>query len=93
MDRTEMRAVIRRMLTPEQSGLLTDLEINSIINQGLAEMAKEVGGENTSATLTTDADGFATLPTDIIEIFRMEYDGTRMGRISFDEILELEEST
>jgi hypothetical protein len=68
-------------------------ELNSLINQGMVDLSKELGGEVTSATITTDADGFGDLPADILEIYRMEYEGARMSRITYEEFAELEETS
>jgi len=92
MDRGEQRAILRRMLTADQSAMVQDAEMNAVINHGRTELAKKLGGVVTSATLSTDADGFADLPSDIIQIDRMEYAGARMGRISYDQIRELEDT-
>jgi len=81
------------MLTQDENNIVHNAELNSLVNQGIVELAKELGGEVTSSTISTDADGFGDLPSDILQIYRLEYDGVRMSRITYEEFAELEESS
>ena len=95
MDRGEMRTLVRRRMTPEQNEMLTDPEINSMINQGIVELSKELGGEMTTGSLNfaTLADGTVALPDDCLRIERVDNDGVRVARINMDEIPDLNDTT
>ena len=86
MDRTELRAIGRRVLTPEQSAMVGDIEFNSIINQGIVELSREAGGIMKETTLTTDGDGIADLPADLLRIHRLVYESTQMAQIDINDI-------
>ena len=94
MDRGELRAMVRRMLSPEESVQFGDSEINSLINQAIIQMSRDVAGNETTASLNmaTNADGTVSLPTDCIKIRRVENSGVRMGRIGLDEIKDTDDT-
>ena len=86
MDRTELRAIERRLLSPEQSTATGDVEMNAVINQGITELTRDLGGVMQDTDLTTDADGLATLPTALIRLKRVIYDGDQLGKCDLNDI-------
>ena len=86
MERAELRAIGRRVLTPEQSAMVSDIEFNSIINQGIVELSREAGGIMKETALTTDGDGIADLPSDLLRIHRLVYESTQMAQIDINDI-------
>ncbi len=84
---------VRQALTPEENQRIGSTDITNITDMGLQELGRILGGEVTSSDVAVDASGFAALPALTIRIFRVEYGGVRMSRISYDEFAELVESS
>lgn len=74
MTRGEMRDIVRRQLAntdPRRAEMITDAEINSLINQGLVEVAREIEGEMVTADLES-SDGRFWLPDDFLVLKRVD---------------------
>ena len=94
MNRAEIRAIVRRLLTPEESAEISDIEVNAIINHGIVDMSRKIGGLYTTASLNmaTNADGTVSLPDGLLQIKEIRYSGERMGRIDVDRIQDLDDT-
>lgn len=88
MLRTELRAIVRRALGPEASASISDAEINSLANQGIRELCRDLGGVYADATVSTDADGFASLAALVepIRIVRVSYGDTKLEQMTIHAI-------
>ena len=88
MDRSELRAIMRRSLTAKRSAEMADSELNAIINRGILDVSRKMGGTRKTADLdmSTLADGTVALPSDVLRIVSVRNNGARMFKISKDEI-------
>ena len=86
MRRDEMRAINRRSLTKEQNVMVGNAEINSLINQSAKEFVRDLGGEEYTSDITTNSDGIATLPSGVVRLDRVVYDGTQLGKMYLADI-------
>ncbi len=88
MLRAEIEGIVRDMMTPAESVPFGSLNMYSIINQGIVELSKKLGGVYKESTLnmSTNGDGTVDLPEDLLNIDRFEKDDVRMTRINFEAI-------
>ena len=94
MDRGELRAMVRRLLTEKQSEQIADIEMNSLVNQAQTTIAMDLGGDHATSSLdmSTNGDGTVDLPSDCIRVLQVRYSGARVGRISHDDIYDIDET-
>ena len=86
MTGTDLLGIVRRHLPAELSAALGEDDIMDIINRGIVELHRELGGQMTSSAIVTDADGLATLPSDCIRLHRVVYNDVRAKQIDMSDI-------
>mgnify|MGYP003141474422 CR=1 FL=1 len=87
----EMRSLVRMALGNPNHEQVPDTEINHYINEGQAKLNRHGLMLRKSATTNSAANQERySMPTDIVSILRVDYDGKRMNYIDYDDILELD---
>ncbi len=89
MNRQELRDIVRGQIPDELSAVVGDVRMNSIIRRQSLALCRFIGGFMNSEDLSTDASGFATLPSDCLKINRVDYDGERMEMCQKNAIVTL----
>jgi len=89
MNRMELRDIVRDQLPVELSSVLGDVRLNSIIRRKSLDLCRFMGGFTNEEDLSTDADGFASIPADCLRINRIDYDGSRMEMCQKNAIVKL----
>ena len=94
MTRLEMMTIIRERLPEQLNMRVGDAQLRSLVNQAMRGMTIYTRqGEETSDDLTVGSDGTVTLPTALIRLTRVEYNGNQVKKTSMGAITNLEEAS
>ncbi len=87
----DLRTIVRQQLMQPNQQQLTDEEIDFHINQAQILLNAEglILRTNASANTVVDQERYS-LPTDLVAILRVDYDGKKIKHISWDDINELD---
>ena len=86
-----MRSLVRMSLGNPNHEQVPDTEINHYLNEAQAKLNKDGLMLRKSATtnVVADRERYA-MPTDLVSLLRVDYDGKKMKYIDYDDILELD---
>jgi hypothetical protein len=91
MTRVEMMTIVRGRLPEAVNQNLGDAELRSMINQASRALTIYTRqGEETASDLTVDADGCVAVPSTLIRLTRVEYNGNQIKKTSMAAIIDLE---
>ena len=87
----ELRELVRMGLGNVDREMVSDQEIDFYINRAQKKINKLalLNRKTATATSTKDQERY-TLPTDLVSILRMDYDGDKIDVVDYNDIIELD---
>ncbi len=87
----ELRELVRMGLGNVDREMVSDQEIDFYINRAQKKINKLALLNRKSATTTSSKDQERyTLPSDLVSILRMDYDGDKIDVVDYNDIIELD---
>ena len=89
----ELRELVRMGLGNVDREVVSDQEIDFYLNRAQKKINKKALLKRKSSYASSVADQERyTLPTDLVSILRVDYDGDKINLVNYDDILELDVS-
>ena len=87
----EMRSLVRMTLGNPNHEQVPDTEINHYINEAQTKLNRDglMLRKSATANIVANQERYS-MPTDLVSILRVDYDGKKMKYIDYDDILELD---
>ena len=87
----EMRSLVRTALGNPNREQVPDSEINHYLNEAQAKLNRSglLLRKTATANIVANQERY-DMPSDLVQLLRVDYDGKKMKYIDYDDILELD---